>query len=183
MQLLWLQVTMNNFFHLKINIQELSVLDYIIRVIFENEVEKENEENTIIILTQELSVDARERRATNKTMFICHKCSYKAPSIAMLRKHEESDHIESVAYNCNQCDKTFKKKETLNQHKISDHEKEKHQCDICDEKCHATERLKQHKRACHEGRKYPCDHFDYEETIKEYLYTHSQYEHKNKSKK
>ena len=42
MQLLWLQVTMNNFFHLKINIQELSVLDYIIRVIFENEVEKEN---------------------------------------------------------------------------------------------------------------------------------------------
>ena len=53
---------MNNFFHLKINIQELSVLDYIIRVTFENEVEKENEEDTIIILTQELSVDARERR-------------------------------------------------------------------------------------------------------------------------
>ena len=72
MQLLWLQVTMNNFFHLKINIQELSVLDYIIRVTFENEVEKED---TIIILTQELSVDARERRATNKNMFICHKCS------------------------------------------------------------------------------------------------------------
>merc|ERR1711940_499416 len=69
-------------------------------------------------------------RATNKTMFICHKCSYKAPSIAMLRKHEESDHEESVAYNCNQCNKTFKKKETLNQHKISDHEKEEHQCDI-----------------------------------------------------
>ena len=55
-------------------------------------------------------MDARERRATNKTMFICHKCSYKAPSIAMLRKHEESDHEESVAYNCNQCNKTFKKK-------------------------------------------------------------------------
>ena len=55
MQLLWLQVTMNIFFHLKINIQELSVLDYIIRVTFENEVEKENEEDTIIILIQELS--------------------------------------------------------------------------------------------------------------------------------
>ena len=55
----------------------------------------------------------------------------------------------------------FKKKETLNQHKISDHEKEEHQCDICDEKFNATDRLKQHKRACHEGRKYPCDHRDY----------------------
>ena len=77
---------------MKINIQELSVLDYIIRVTFE----KENEEDTIIISTQELSVDARERRATNKTMFICHKCSYKAPSITMLRKYEESDHEESM---------------------------------------------------------------------------------------
>ena len=48
MQLLWLQVTMNNFFNLKINIQELSVLDYIISVTFKNEVEKENEEDTII---------------------------------------------------------------------------------------------------------------------------------------
>ena len=96
MQLLWLQVTMNNFFHLKINIQELSILGYIIRVTFKNEVEKENEEDTIIISTQELSVDARERRATNKTMFICHKCSYKAPSITMLRKYKESDHEESM---------------------------------------------------------------------------------------
>ena len=52
------------------------------------------------------------------------------------------------------------KKETLNQHKISDHEKEEHQCDICDENFDATERLKQHKRACHEGRKYPCNHCD-----------------------
>ena len=42
----------------------------------------------------------------------------------MLRKHKESDHEESVlAYNCNQCDKTFKIKETLNQHKISDPDK------------------------------------------------------------
>ena len=53
MQLLWLQVTMNNFFHLKINIQELSILGYIIRVTFEKEVEMENEEDPIIILTQE----------------------------------------------------------------------------------------------------------------------------------
>ena len=116
MQLLRSQVTMTIFFHLKINIQELSVLYYIIRVRFENEVEKENEEDTIIISTQELIVDARERRATKKTKFICHKCIYKAPSITMLRKHEESDHEESVAYKCNQCDKMFKEKETLNEH-------------------------------------------------------------------
>ena len=44
----------------------------------------------------------------------------------MLRKHKESDHEEAVDYNCNQCDKTFKIKETLNQHKILDHEKEEH---------------------------------------------------------
>ena len=96
MQLLWLQVTMNNFFHLKINIQELSMLGYIIRLTFKNEVEKENEEDTIIISTQELIVDARERRATKKTKIICHKCSYKAPSITMLRKYKESDHEESM---------------------------------------------------------------------------------------
>ena len=91
--------------------KHITLLDYIIRVRIENEVEKENEEDTIIISTQELIVDARERRATKKTKFICHKCSYKAPSITMLRKHKESDHEESVlAYNCNQCDKTFKKK-------------------------------------------------------------------------
>ena len=73
MQLLWLQVTINIFFHLKINIQEHSVLDYIIRVRFENEVEKENEEDTIIISSQELIVDARERRAIKRIKFICHK--------------------------------------------------------------------------------------------------------------
>ena len=78
--------------------------------------------------------------------------------------------------------KRLRDKETLNQHKISDHEKEEYQFDICDEKFDATERLKQHKRACHECRKYPCDHCNYEATIKENLNTHSQYEHKNKSK-
>ena len=41
----------------------------------------------------------------------------------MLRKYEESDHEESEACKCNQCDKTFKIKETLNQHKISNPDK------------------------------------------------------------
>ena len=81
MQLLWLQVTMNNFFHLKINIQELSILGYIIRVTFKNEVEKENEEDTIIISTQELSVDARERRSTKKL------CLYVTSAVT---KHHQS---------------------------------------------------------------------------------------------
>ena len=81
MQLLWLKVTMNNFFHLKINIQELSILGYIIRVTFRNEVEKENEEDTIFISTQELSVDARERRSTKKP------CLYVTSAVT---KHHQS---------------------------------------------------------------------------------------------
>ena len=72
----------------------------------------------------------------------------------MLKKHEQSDHKESGDYNCNKCDKIFNGKETLSQHKRSDHQKEEHRCDLCNEKFDATERLEQHKKACHKDTKY-----------------------------
>ena len=76
-------------------------------------VEQENRDS-IIISTQEMIRDARERRGKKLTEFQCKTCDYKSPSITLLEKHEKAYHKATVVHNCEECDKIFTRTADLN---------------------------------------------------------------------
>ena len=173
-------------------------------------VEQENQDS-IIISTQEMIRDARERRGKKLTEFQCKTCDYKSPSITLLEKHEKAYHKVTVVHNCEECGKIFTRTADLNQHKVSCHEKKQYPCNKCDYKSPSTtlldeheksyhhvtvvhncdecnkifsgiDDLNQHKVSCHDNKQYPCNQCDFKATTKQKVRLHIDIEHTIKAK-
>ena len=56
------------------------------------------------------------KNAKGKTIFLCKTCGKEAPQND-IKKHIEANHLEGVSILCNLCEKTFRSRNALAQHK------------------------------------------------------------------
>ena len=85
--------------------------------------------------------------------------------------------LESVEYECIQCEYKTAVKGTLKQHIQSIHEGIKYPCNHCDHEATQRGNLQTHIQSKHEGIKYPCNQCDYQSTEKGSLKRHIQSQH------
>ena len=85
-----------------------------------------------------------------------------------------SDELGSgkALYKCEDCEATYKRKESLLQHTRSKHEGIVYSCQQCSYKATTQGSLKMHQESIHEGVKYSCNQCEYQATRKYYLKTH-----------
>ena len=55
--------------------------------------------------------------ANGKTIFRCKTCGKEAPHSNDIKKHIEANHLEGISIPCNLCEKTFRSRNALAQHK------------------------------------------------------------------
>ena len=79
---------------------------------------------------------------------------------------------DSSMFYCNECEKQFCGKSSLNLHKKSVHEGFKYPCKLCNYKATLKSSLQKHINSIHEGVKYPCDQCSYKATTKSNLQRH-----------
>jgi len=77
-------------------------------------------------------------------------------------------------FECNQCDSTFTRKDSLITHNLSVHEGVKYACNHCEHLFSDKANLTTHIKSIHEGIKYPCNQCDYQATQQSRLKTHIQ---------
>lgn len=81
-------------------------------------------------------------------IYVCEKCDKEYKSKGALYNHKRSVH-DKITYACNQCDYKCSMKGHLNQHVKQVHLKIKDfKCDLCDYKCSRKESLKTHVKTC-----------------------------------
>ena len=94
------------------------------------------QDNTYLDFKAEL----KKKRESRKLIHSCKQWEYKGTSDSVLR-HKKTKH-EGVRFPCDQCDKTFSKRASLNHHINSNHKRikenikqiclDEYLCDICD---------------------------------------------------
>ena len=85
---------------------------------------------------------------------------------------------EGVRYDCDHCDKQFKRQDRLHHHIKSAHEGVKYVCNQCGHKATRQSDLKNHIKTIHEGIKYDCDECDKQYTDQSTLRKHILSSHK-----
>ena len=99
------------------------------------------------------------------------KCEYWTQNKQLLQRHHLGKH-EGVNY-CTDCEKKYSDKKNLKEHQLSKHEGVIYECDQCNYSASRPESLKLHKTAIHnEGVKYACDQCSYKGTTKTNLRIH-----------
>nr|CAI5835584.1 unnamed protein product [Callosobruchus analis] len=86
----------------------------------------------------------------------CTKCTYKTVNTIHLKRHIKANHRNRVTSTCIYCNKTFVRKETLNDHIVKSHpdfiasvSKKVHECTKCSFKTISASNLKEHILAKH----------------------------------
>ena len=85
---------------------------------------------------------------------------------------------EGVRYDCDHCDKQFKRQDRLHHHIKSAHEGVKYVCNQCGHKATRQSDLKNHIKTIHEGIKYDCNECDKQYTDQSTLRKHILSSHK-----
>ena len=99
-----------------------------------------------------------------------------------IQEQAQQERIRAVVgvnkkFECEQCHKTYSRREKLYLHKQSAHEGVKYACDQCDYKSTRQDILTSHIQSLHEGVKYPCDECVYQATTQGALNTHIKSKH------
>ena len=110
---------------------------------------------TEVIPTKEVDVDEGKHKAHNK--IVSEDKTYK--------------------FECQQCDKAYKRKNHLKEHIQSFHEGVKYLCHQCDQEFTDQSSLRRHIQSVHKGVTYACDHCDYQATQQSNLTKHFQSVH------
>ena len=84
----------------------------------------------------------------------CPICSFITKTKSSLRIHM-AVHSDKL-YSCDQCDKTFRLKFSLNNHIEALHNQETFSCDSCNYVVKSRRYLRRHVYENHEGRDFPC---------------------------
>ena len=82
-------------------------------------------------------------------VFACDLCDATYPVRHSLSNHKRLKHGDAAQFNCTKCTYATTKKENLDQHVRSVHEKIKVTCDICNKEFSKTPNLNKHKRQKH----------------------------------
>ena len=90
-----------------------------------------------------------------KSNFKCRKCGENFENVKELRKNKQ-EHCKQETLECDECDKGFKKQETLDNHKNQYHAK--YECDECEKVFKYDVFLEKHIEAVHEDLTLYC-HF------------------------
>ena len=72
-----------------------------------------------------------------------------------LRKHIDDIHLR-FQYYCSECEKTWNSQSGFNQHTLSYHKNMTYNCEMCSDKFISTQTLKTHIRAIHLKEKFSC---------------------------
>ena len=125
-------------------------------------------------------VDDSKQEVKNKHLksVHCDQCDKSFVRKDALIKHIRSVH-DNVRYNCNQCDKSFSHKGNLDKHIQSVHENIRFNCDKCDKSFSYKENLKRHIQSIHENVQFNCDKCNKSYSQKDRLNTHVKSVHDN----
>ena len=99
-----------------------------------------------------------KRRRKKNAVFKCYKCNVKLESIKDLQKHKEENNACQGNYQCEECERFFKKEEQLEAHAKRAHAK--FECDDCDKIFNYEVTLEKHKQAVHEDVELYCHYFN-----------------------
>lgn len=113
---------------------------------------------------------------------ICYICRRRFKTEDGLKVH--IDTFDHNKYSCDQCGKTFPKKNKLERHKITHTDERPFPCDICDKAYQSSYRLTQHKLIKHGIKKktFVCQFCDKEYNCEQNLTLHTQKVHTNNGK-
>ena len=86
--------------------------------------------------------------------YTCHRQNFKLVQYLNV----SSCHLSFLNYftQCEKCEYTAERNETLKKHALTKHEGVRYSCDTCTRKTTDKVLLKQHIKSQHEGKWYPC---------------------------
>jgi predicted RNA-binding Zn-ribbon protein involved in translation (DUF1610 family) len=108
--------------------------------------------------------------------FKCDLCDKEYKHRGNLDEHKKAKH-EGIRYICDQCGYKSAKQSNLTAHKKAKHEGLMYYCGYCDYKVQYQDSLNRHKQAKHEGMKYACDICDFKTISQFSLVDHIQVKH------
>jgi len=88
--------------------------------------------------------------------------------------NQVNDIWSEMAFNCDQCDFSAKRKNHLRSHKLIKHEGVRYDCDRCEFRATTPSILKQHVQSIHEGIRYYCDLCTFSSTKKREVRVHKE---------
>ena len=98
-------------------------------------------------------------------------------------ENEDDDQQSEMAFYCDQCDFTSKRKNHLRSHKLIKHEGVRYDCDRCEFRATTRSILRQHIQSIHEGIRYQCDLCTFSSTKKREVRVHKESIHDIKPEK
>ena len=113
-------------------------------------------------------------------LFSCDHCTSKFSSYHALKSHLKH-YDDRVA--CDQCDKKYRGKFLLNEHKLSVHQGLRLKCNFCDRGFSGSSNLAKHVQADHIGRRFNCDQCEYSAKNRSFLRVHTEAEHPTETSK
>ena len=99
-------------------------------------------------------------------------------NVLELDLQESSMDIIKKSYNCEKCNKIFKRKKGLFLHKRNKHDGIRYSCGQCEYKATRQDNLKIHQDAIHNGVRYSCNECSYRATTKSSLNKHQESIHR-----